>query len=252
MRLLLCVLASTACTTDHHLDEPRPGPLTAPAVAKPAKLVKPARPAEPAKPEPARPTEIDPRFVATIRAASAPYAKWGRVDEKPNIAPMLCDMPHRTGDYGSQGAIHISEAADAPHGKKLYYLWASDRRAYLELGHAPIANGFTIVKQAFAAKPTTEPKREFRYDASPLYDAMQVDGHWMTTGEAKGLYVMTKLGAQDGTDAGWVYGTIDPAGEVTSAGRVATCIGCHEDAPHDRLFGLKTAANAPDASKPLR
>jgi hypothetical protein len=223
MRSLLCVLALTACTTDRHVDEPHPA---RPAVATvPAKHVNAPKPAE-----------LDARFVATIKTASAPYAKWGRVDEKPNIAPMKCDMP-RAADYGSKGAVHMSEAEDAPHGKKLYYLWASDRPGYLK---HEVAIGFTIVKQSFAAKPTSEPKREYRFDESPLHDSMQVDGHWMTTGDAKGLYVMTKVGAVDGADAGWVYGTIDPAGEVTSAGRVASCIGCHEDAPHDRLFGLKT------------
>jgi hypothetical protein len=42
-----------------------------------------------------------------------------------------------------------------------------------------------------------------------------------------------------GTDAGWVYGTVTPDGkQVTSAGRVESCMGCHQDAPHDRLFGL--------------
>ncbi|MBA3541386.1 MAG: hypothetical protein H0T79_17370 [Deltaproteobacteria bacterium] len=51
---------------------------------------------------------------------------------------------------------------------------------------------------------------------------------------------MTKVATTpaDGTDAGWIYGTI-VGGEVTSAGRVASCMGCHESASHERLFGLK-------------
>ena len=42
-----------------------------------------------------------------------------------------------------------------------------------------------------------------------------------------------------GTDNGWVYGTVTSDGKtVTSAGRVATCMNCHKEAKHDRLFGL--------------
>jgi hypothetical protein len=72
-----------------------------------------------------------------------------------------------------------------------------------------------------------------------------VDGHWLATGEPRGLYVMKKLGGGDvpGTDAGWIYGTINPDGTVTSAGRVASCMGCHEAATHERLFGLPALAD---------
>ena len=41
----------------------------------------------------------------------------------------------------------------------------------------------------------------------------------------------------DGTDAGWIYGTIVD-GKVNTAGTVARCAGCHEHAHHERLFGL--------------
>jgi hypothetical protein len=41
------------------------------------------------------------------------------------------------------------------------------------------------------------------------------------------------------TDEGWVYATVSPQGQVTSAGRVASCMGCHEtSATHERLFGV--------------
>jgi len=41
------------------------------------------------------------------------------------------------------------------------------------------------------------------------------------------------------TDAGWVYATVAPTGEVTSSGRVASCMGCHEaSATHERLYGV--------------
>ncbi|HEY5934654.1 MAG TPA: hypothetical protein VIU61_08465, partial [Kofleriaceae bacterium] len=131
--------------------------------------------------------------------------------------------------------VRMSEAEESPHGKKLYYLWASDRAAYLK---AEVKTGFAIVKESFAAVPPTKPRvANPGVFETPLHDTIEADGKRLTTGAAKGLYVMTKLGGE-GTDAGWIYGTISTDGVVTSAGRVATCMGCHEDAPHDRLFGL--------------
>jgi hypothetical protein len=41
------------------------------------------------------------------------------------------------------------------------------------------------------------------------------------------------------TDDGWVYGTLTPDGKtVTGVGRLENCMGCHQKAPHGRLFGL--------------
>jgi hypothetical protein len=41
------------------------------------------------------------------------------------------------------------------------------------------------------------------------------------------------------TDNGWVYGTVTADGKkVTSSGKVESCMKCHQDAPHDRVFGL--------------
>ena len=62
------------------------------------------------------------------------------------------------------------------------------------------------------------------------------------------------------TDNGWVYGTVTPSNEtsangttgekgqfkVTSAGKIASCIACHESAEHDRVFGLKHLAPVED------
>jgi hypothetical protein len=53
---------------------------------------------------------------------------------------------------------------------------------------------------------------------------------------------MVKVGDEPGSDAGWIYGTVAPDGTVTSAGRVANCMGCHtSDARRERLFGLPPA-----------
>jgi len=183
-----------------------------------------------------KPSKVDARFVPQLRAAAASYQKWGRVDERPNVAPMMCDMP-RPEHYGSKGHVRMSEADESPHGKKLYYLWASDRAGYAKLSVKP---GFAIVKESFAATPASQPRNApAMVTDSPLHSTVGHDGKWFTTGAAKGLYVMAKVGEGDGTDAGWIYGTITTDGVVTSAGRVATCMGCHEEAAHDRLFGLR-------------
>lgn len=218
MRSLL-VLGLLACTNE---------PITPPA--KP-EAVKPAVAAPVTKANP----DLDARFVAKIREAAAPYKTWKRVDEQPRVAPLACDMPREP----SLGYVHLSQAADAPHGKKLYYLWASNGPAY-RYPDKPMVNGFTIVKESYEARTIAKAERGASGTGDPpLHDKLRSGDGWLTTGDAKGLYVMTKVGDGDGTDAGWIYGTITPAGEVSSAGRVASCMGCHASAPHDRLFGLK-------------
>jgi hypothetical protein len=172
-------------------------------------------------------------------------------------------MPMK-GDYGAPSHVRQSAAEDSPHDKKLYYLWASGKWEYLALSHDAargVPVGFTIVKESFAAVPRVPPPpdevrlavekelgRPLRFDELTLHGSPPpvtwfetADGTQLQIGDAAGLYVMTKLGAADlpGTDAGWIYGTIAPDGTVTSAGRVATCMGCHEDAGDGRLFGLQ-------------
>jgi len=217
----------------------------------------PAKP-EPPTPEAATPELRDERFVATIRTAAGAYAKWGRVDERPNIAPGLCRMPTRS-DYGEASHARLSLAPDGPHGTKLYYLWASQRGAYLALNaktKPAIPNGFTIVKQSFVATSTPPAKSRAARSVigvgltSAPVGWIETDRGRMFTGEPAGLYVMTKVGKADGTDDGWVYGTVSATGEVTSAGRVESCMGCHEAAAHDRLFGLQPTKKLVDLAPP--
>jgi hypothetical protein len=196
---------------------------------------------------PPKPT-LDARFVPAIRKAAAAYDKWGRVDERPNIAPDLCRAP-LPADYGSPSQVRLSAADDSPHGKKLYYLWASERATYLD-AQQDIPVGFAIVKQSFAARPSAPPAKLVTEPSmfGPLGDPppitwMQTEkGEWLTTGAKKDLYIMTKVGNQAGADEGWIYGTVAPDGTVTSAGRVQTCMSCHDEAAtREKLFGLAKA-----------
>jgi hypothetical protein len=198
---------------------------------------------------------LDARFVPAIRAAAQGYAKWGRVDERPNIAPGLCRAP-MPGDYGSTGDVRLTRADDdSPHGKKLYYLYASARTAYLGLvaKDAPLPVGFAIVKQSWTPRSASKAEIDERERVAREHERtlqmseryvqsgrswVVADGHYLVADKQRDLFVMTKVGAGNGTDAGWVYGTVAPDGSVTSAGRVTRCMGCHEAASHERLFGL--------------
>jgi len=204
--------------------------------------------------EPSEPATLDERFVGALREAGAAYPAWGRVDERPNIAPGLCRMPMK-GDYGVSSHARLSGADDAPHGRKLYYLWASDRWQYLSVGEGrAVPVGFAIVKESFAARatpvePTVAPGRERAGSVHalnigwtpPPVDRVEASDGTLYVGAPTGLYIMTKVAADaaDGTDAGWVYGTIAADGTVTSAGRVERCMACHDDTEHERLFGLQ-------------
>ena len=69
--------------------------------------------------------------------------------------------------------------------------------------------------------------------------AQDEDGRAWRAAERGPLFVMLKLEPDTpGTDQGWIYATVEPSGEVTSAGLNASCIECHVDAPRDRQFGL--------------
>lgn len=66
-------------------------------------------------------------------------------------------------------------------------------------------------------------------------------GRCLQPGEFKGLFVMMRVDDLRESDRGWLYATVDPRGEVTASGPIASCIRCHERAPHGRLFGLVDA-----------
>ncbi len=185
--------------------------------------------------EPRATAELDAKYVAAMRTAAQDYKAWGRVDDYPRLAPAPCAAAAAGDPRPSH--VRLSMADTGPHGKKLYYLWASDRYGYLAANN--FAVGFTIVKESFLAVPG---------DAKPgaasdgAITTLQTDhGERLSLGARKDLFVMTKVAASaaDGTDAGWVYGTVAVDGTVTSAGRVASCMSCHDsDASHERLFGL--------------
>lgn len=67
------------------------------------------------------------------------------------------------------------------------------------------------------------------------------NGQHYQAGERHGLFIMLKVAPKTpGTDQGWVYATVaKDLKTVTAVGTIASCMKCHQEAKHDRLFGLK-------------
>jgi hypothetical protein len=195
----------------------------------------------------------------TLEEIAGQYQHWGRVDDGMRWAPTDC-LPN----FGD-ARISLSDDA-ATHGGKLYFVYAKLRDAYTVGIDKPQSEGQLIVKQAFAAREVTE--EEAARDAGH-FTARQVsppvkgpetpsnsvdwigltqssprlavkDGKSYAPGQPYALFVMVKGNAADpGTDAGWLYATTSVDGKtIYSNGRVSSCMECHVDAPHDRLFGL--------------
>lgn len=215
----------------------RSGSAVAEPVGAPRATSAPATTAAPTAPAP--PAEArDAALVPELQAIAKAYKAWGRVDDELRWAPFLCRMP-------MPAKPAFSVAAAGGHAQKLYSLFAKDREAYAKRGAQ--APGQVLVKESFVAERVEGPPARLPLEAQGIgnedhFDPHVVrDGATYRAGTLMGLYVMMKKADVTGTDAGWVYGTLAVDGTVTSAGKVASCMGCHRDAPVDRLFGVKTA-----------
>jgi hypothetical protein len=180
------------------------------------------------------------------------YEEYGRLDPSVRFAPMDCAAPP-----APWTRPRFSASGDATtHGRKLYWVFAkqSNSVAYLpDSGPSPV--GQVVVKEAWIAEEVedsgladTKVIRKVKVrrggqlvgEVDGFVPYARQDGRVYHAASRAALFIMYKLDPQTpGTDEGWVYGTVTPDGQqVTSAGRVESCMGCHRDAPHDRLFGL--------------
>src|SRR5262245_58267471 len=68
----------------------------------------------------------------------------------------------------------------------------------------------------------------------------RADGRVYRTSRKSGYFIMSKMHPKTpGTDAGWVYRTVSAnSKKVLSAGKLQSCMKCHQEAPRDRIFGL--------------
>ena len=189
--------------------------------------------------EPERP--YDPRWVDAVRQVVGTYSAWGRVDDEARWAPFLCRMP-------LPASARISESDDrGTHGEKLYTVYAMDPVAYgaepsaLRPGVSPELPELqqVIVKESFRPVPWDEAQDAKGVFFSDLRPAIR-DGQRFVPGERQGLFIMMQTkGELPGTDAGWIYATVEPdLMTVSAVGAIVSCSGCHQQAGPGRLFGL--------------
>jgi hypothetical protein len=161
--------------------------------------------------EPPAPIEGAHHFDEALRE----WDNWPDVYRHHQWAPELCRAPTNADFLPA----HMPSAApeESPHGRKLYRLTVSSLAEFSQLNAAEPTIGFTAVKVAHA----------------PLPDAPESPGDFV------GLFIMKRIAnaSDPATDNGWVYATTDADLRITSAGRIASCMACHADAPHGRLFG---------------
>ena len=215
----------------------RSEPLNEPSASEPERAVTPAPGPADVAPGPSPPTGDSAQLVATV---AREYKSWRLADDEFHWAPGLCRMPRPGGEHMS--------AAGAEHGGKLFRLWALDVQAY------GVAVGWTdrkgpsgdrpsprvdlprdvtqvLVKESFVAE-------QAHGDPQPLNPAMR-DGKPFRAGDPIGLFVMIQLATpREGTDQGWIYGTVAPDGTVSSARDSGACRDCHATRPN-RLFGIR-------------
>jgi len=165
------------------------------------------------------------------------YKNWGNVDHRLHMAPLFCAPPPP-----STHVPRLSVSTDTKtHGKKLYMLFAKRRDEYLRIENAGAASiGQVIVKESWEAEELTDGKSDDLNQVEGL-SILEKNGKRYRAVRPADLFVMVKWTSDSpDTDNGWIYGTVSPdRTTVTSAGRVESCMNCHQSAKHDRLFGLK-------------
>ena len=178
------------------------------------------------------------------------YRSYGQVDDSMHWAPIMCDSPHPPAE------LRYSDSKDqGTHGRKLYAVFARfSSRGNYTVGDLGGRVGQVVVKESWVPEEVPEVDRARAADrwsdagkkgeggpGRPVCRPYaRKDGQLYHAAKQADLFIMYKMDPETpGTDRGWVYGTVTADGKtVTSAGRVESCMKCHESAPHDRLFGL--------------
>lgn len=162
--------------------------------------------------------------VERIKAAADAYVRYDKVAPELHVAPTLCAAPPPS----KPQFLTRSDSADTwSHGKKLYYLFASDAEAYRRDGGregTKQPDGQVLVKESYVAE-------ESAFDAK---EEMVGEGaKFWKKGARASLFVMTRH------EGKWEFGTVSPTGEIAVDGTAtAGCHDCHDKKP-DGLFGLK-------------
>ncbi len=212
---------------------------------------------------PPRTDEDGAEFHEPLLEAARTYESFGRLNPAlMRWAPTFCAAPPAP-NAPAPASYSKSDDSDT-HGQKVYSLFVKIRpdgdllgRTYVVKPENPV--GQVIVKESWIPEPVTDVKVNYSADGkNSVLVCKREDGSTLThvitdnflpyarkgdrtyyAAKRGPLFIMMKLHpATEGTDKGWVYGVVSPDGkEVQAAGRIASCMGCHEKAPDDRLFG---------------
>jgi hypothetical protein len=177
-------------------------------------------------------------FDGRLLEIASSYKRFRRIGDEVRLTYVPCAAQPRI------NSPQLSASADPDtHGRKLYWLFVKQLPPDYTEGDYTVAEkpnpvGQVVVKEAWHPQEVTG--GEIPDQTKSVYVAEGKGSRFFRTGEQGHLFIMVKLDpSTPGTDEGWVYGTVTPDGkQVTCAGRVESCMGCHSDAPHDRLFGL--------------
>ncbi len=180
---------------------------------------------------------VDQDFAGRLQHVANDYLSYALIDRLGHWAPELCLW---------SPTPQFSEAApEAPHAQKIYFLYVKDPDSY-EAPEATQPVGQAIVKQSWApeevsARATADADGGDDETSRLVIPYASRDGKRYRGNHQTGLFVMLKLDPETReTDEGWIYGTVTPDGKnVLSAGRVESCMECHQQAKGDRVFGIK-------------
>lgn len=207
-------------------------------------------------------------FKKDLLKVAKEYKKYGRVDDQARWAPTDCQFP-------APSVGRLSQSKDSKtHGRKIYFLFAKQRYAYIDLTRKKTASakrkivkelreltdsktvspGQVIVKEAWKPKEIDKTKvptfqKGFKEDlleeskskfGGRYFPYAHQDGKYFAAEKKAGLFIMIKYDPKTpGTDRGWIYGLVDAEGKkVKAVGKLESCMKCHRMAKHDRLFGL--------------
>lgn len=174
---------------------------------------------------------------------AANYKSYEQIDKRMRFAPVPCAAPTPPGVdvLDALADYRLSRSANEfTHGRKLYVAYALKvdviSRSYTGVsltGEKKPVTDQVIVKESWIAEESKKGEPVFGSLTGP-------DGKRYHRGAKGPLFVMYQTDPKDpNSDDGWVYGTLTPDGKtVTGVGRIESCMGCHQKAPHGRLFGL--------------
>jgi hypothetical protein len=199
-------------------------------------------------------------FAECLLEIAHTYPKFGRVDDLGRWAPTYC--------VGSPAVARFSASDDSStHGLKLYSLFARRHDAYVKCTGADNPVGQVLVKESWVPEPVADENERLQLITNTFRlepgEGSSGTGRWVRdefmpcarkggklyrAAQKADLFIMFKVKPDNpDTDKGWVYGTVTADGkQVTSCGRVASCMHCHQRAPRDRLFGLPKDAPEPE------